>query len=1229
MARFGRYDSVSELRTEGLNTIYIGRSAAEPGQDFAIKVFRPSVEIMGERQAERQVRLFLDKAAVQKKVASAGAQFWAPVYDLGSTSQGAFYVTDKYDRSAQQYVDGQAKLTPKALYNIVTSVVGGLIELKRTCGRPHGNLKPSNVLLRELRGRSQPQVALCDPAPPDSGTSWTGDLRAVAGLIYQLVTHYPVPTADHWQIDKTEHWQYLGKQADGWIDLCNRLISATLRPAEITLEDLAEELPSLKPPSIAAARRPLIIAAALAAVIIPAIFLIVYRCELLLWYYDWGYKDWLVPLKQWTAENRLATSEWRDDLKTFLDDLAAVPDEKNWKVLKEKKEFRPIWAALAKCRTVKSFLKKWPALTDVQNAAKECRKYTWDENHSLADKLLEWVDGVEHYKDDPNSIGTNIENIWKLTCKVGGKNALESILSAEDTCETHKDKERIIALRSSIPGALDPDELKMLISNAIDAVTGDAANWWKNQRQRHFDDPVIDSIWILYLYAHHVKAELGVQKKIEAFYDLSEENVTRVDKGLSLNPKPNVLLLTDRDDNEQTWRTALKGIDARVLRNTLGVPKINDKDWAGIHKACQELHASDPNRNFANWYKPPTLSENLKDQLCKWQVPKDANIPKEIADWRKILNELAADVNAVEDALNNWYTYGDQPNGIYVKYDDDTKVAAIVTELTQGIAAAEKNNIRTEVNKVAKRVQTLRKIEDSNDRNNLVSIPTDPKQRAEAVYAAYLRLEEVPPPWPKDKVEQSDQNRIDARLMLDAKTIPDLARQKQLVEKLETLRAKCDKVFAVQNDLASLESLVKACLKVTTKWDKKNDIEPYEVFSEFHKRLENTLSSAKHYPLGAERDRLSARELLDILSKKEDVSEVLRKVAADANTVNKLDNLFNDPNWQGTEYNKDKIKTDMKHPKEPVDANTVIKWIGKINKEYLNGPSPPKPPEPVVPVRPTLPSGFEQMGEEIIQGWPKYIRSTKDRTVVLTFIPGGDGVEDFYISLHEITNRQYYKFLTDPESGARYTGGAAHAYVDRDGKQLTIALKEQKDYPALKGGSMPSEMECPVAYIMAHGAKAYAAHLKARIPLIDQFWRAAKFNQGIKHLRSTAWKKRMDDYLDKKKKDEIGLPVLPLGAVRAPKVENEDLTHIISDTKIGVWPTPIEADELSGLIGNVWEWCIGNTGAVLCGGSCLSPLGTDLEPDPKVAGLGADKTDCDVGFRVVVNIPAGQSNPAR
>jgi len=197
MSSFGCFESVRELHRTGFTVVYSGREAASNEDNkFAIKIFQPSSLMLEEEQAKTESRRFLSSARIQKKVGASGAQYWAPVYDCGSNLEGTFYTTDKYDRSLQQLIDGRIKVSAQILHTIIESIVKGLIELKEECGRPHGNLKATNVLIVGTGDISQTKIVLSDPLSDeqiDDKVHWDRDLRAIAELIYELITHRSTP----------------------------------------------------------------------------------------------------------------------------------------------------------------------------------------------------------------------------------------------------------------------------------------------------------------------------------------------------------------------------------------------------------------------------------------------------------------------------------------------------------------------------------------------------------------------------------------------------------------------------------------------------------------------------------------------------------------------------------------------------------------------------------------------------------------------------------------------------------------------------------------------------------------------------------------------------------------------------------------------------------------------------------------------------------------------------
>ncbi|UCG48986.1 MAG: SUMF1/EgtB/PvdO family nonheme iron enzyme [Phycisphaerales bacterium] len=249
MASFGRYETVREIHRTGFTVVYGARASQDPAEKFAVKLFQPFTPLLDADQVEKRSRLFLNSAAVQQKVAAAGPH-WAPVYQAEAVPDGAFYVTDKYERSLQQLIDTRIRLSSEAMVAIIESIALGLIELKQACTRPHGNLKATNVLISGTGDAAAMAAVLSDPLPDESldkRMHWAADLQVIGDLIYQLVMQRPAPATVGWQAPESKEWTSLGRrQGQIWRDLCNRLLNAPTRPEDITLESLLDELERLK-----------------------------------------------------------------------------------------------------------------------------------------------------------------------------------------------------------------------------------------------------------------------------------------------------------------------------------------------------------------------------------------------------------------------------------------------------------------------------------------------------------------------------------------------------------------------------------------------------------------------------------------------------------------------------------------------------------------------------------------------------------------------------------------------------------------------------------------------------------------------------------------------------------------------------------------------------------------------------------------------------------------------
>jgi len=210
-----------------------------------------------------QSRVFLKSAAVQQKTARLNAKCWAPIYEFGTASSGPFYVTDRYDFSIRQLVDGRVKLGVTGIHNITSSIVCGLLALKQACGQPHGNLKLTNILIAGRGDVAKATVVLCDPLP-DCQPHAQADLRRLGEIIYELVVHQSVPRMAGYNVQESEYWSRLGRQAEAWRQVCNRLLHADVESAPVTLEEMADQLATMGPRSL---RRALVIAIGMGVII--------------------------------------------------------------------------------------------------------------------------------------------------------------------------------------------------------------------------------------------------------------------------------------------------------------------------------------------------------------------------------------------------------------------------------------------------------------------------------------------------------------------------------------------------------------------------------------------------------------------------------------------------------------------------------------------------------------------------------------------------------------------------------------------------------------------------------------------------------------------------------------------------------------------------------------------------------------------------------------------------
>lgn len=237
MPSFGQFEIVRDLYRSGLYCVASARKTGGP-EAFVVKECRASPSMLGEARAAALVAAFLRRAEVQKKAAAAGAH-WAPIHDSGPSAEGGSYATDLYPRSAQKLIVGRVKLDAKSLGMIVESVLAGLRELRDSCGRAHGNIKATNVLIDGSGEDPLAKVVLTDPADAGAeGVSAGADLRALGELIHLLVLHQPLRAQTGWPLAPAPEWGRLGPSGEAWRELCNRLLDPALVSEPPPLEEI-------------------------------------------------------------------------------------------------------------------------------------------------------------------------------------------------------------------------------------------------------------------------------------------------------------------------------------------------------------------------------------------------------------------------------------------------------------------------------------------------------------------------------------------------------------------------------------------------------------------------------------------------------------------------------------------------------------------------------------------------------------------------------------------------------------------------------------------------------------------------------------------------------------------------------------------------------------------------------------------------------------------------------
>ena len=249
MPAYGRYEVLGDLYPGSAGNVLQARA---PGEAFSVvvKTIAPPRAVFAKAAVDRQIESFVARAKTQQRVSTISGSGWAPILDCGRADDEGFYVTHLYPQSVSTLLDGHVRVPVAALYIIVDGIERGLSQLRATCNRSHGNLKPTNVLIDRRDRLHQAGVVLTDLAT-DERAQQAGerhDLDALGHLIHELVIGSEAAAGEDLTGPAHRDWSRLGPGAQQWRSLTRRLIytGADVLSLETLRGALAEVRPTKK-----------------------------------------------------------------------------------------------------------------------------------------------------------------------------------------------------------------------------------------------------------------------------------------------------------------------------------------------------------------------------------------------------------------------------------------------------------------------------------------------------------------------------------------------------------------------------------------------------------------------------------------------------------------------------------------------------------------------------------------------------------------------------------------------------------------------------------------------------------------------------------------------------------------------------------------------------------------------------------------------------------------------
>jgi hypothetical protein len=259
MASFGNFETEREVYSDAIHSVYGARKAGD-NTAYALKVF--SIQRIGfEEETRTEIESLLGDLErsrikcieIQRKAAESSG-YIAPVLETGYDERGVWYATRFYPRSVNIIISGRVALTREPLLHILRSIAQGALDLKRACGRSHGDIQPSNIQISKSDQLAEAEVVLSDPLPggeEEAARYELADLRAIGQILLQLVRQRAIGDEHGFlilPILASPEWNRLfGKDTERWLSLCNQLLDPKLSLDHLTLEKVLAELEQLQP----------------------------------------------------------------------------------------------------------------------------------------------------------------------------------------------------------------------------------------------------------------------------------------------------------------------------------------------------------------------------------------------------------------------------------------------------------------------------------------------------------------------------------------------------------------------------------------------------------------------------------------------------------------------------------------------------------------------------------------------------------------------------------------------------------------------------------------------------------------------------------------------------------------------------------------------------------------------------------------------------------------------